>query len=327
MPKSLSIMEHPNHSQILEVSRDIVSMVNEKASYFPNDLFKLASLIAYGMHRPSVWTYQLHKDGSSSLAIDAINQRSKEKQAALVFSGFKAVHMIFCTEIHPKLLSRVAKENAITALLKDLLNKLAAVVLNKSLRQTRSHEESRRKQLNSIAFSSEPQQSIDRILDQIFATELDDQRKVFQHLLVLYTDFLTSYNPNSTRTLSIKYRCDLLTKQRDVTCSDLLKFNADYKKRYQNTDMPNHFYDFLRVALTPFDPILLNWRDDFKYPSFNRSITRPDSENVEIEQHSSPKSVAAFFLTDEAPGYSLFGGRTYFDQAMDQLRESLVARP
>jgi len=327
MLENLSLMEHPNHSLIIDATRNIVSMVNEKFSYFPKDLFRLASLIAYGMHRPSVWTYQLHEDGSGSLAIDVINQQSKEKQAALVFSGFKAAHMIFCTEIHPKLIKRVAKENAITALLKDLLNKLATVVINKSLRQTSSHEESRRKQLNSIALSSEPQQSIDRILDQIFATELDDQRKVFQHLLLLYTDFLTSYNPDSTRTVSIKHRCELLTKQRDVTCSDLLKFNTDYKKRYQNTDMPNYFYDFLRVPLPPFDTILLNWRDNYKNHSFNRSIARPDSDSTDIDQQHSPKSVAAIFLADKVPGYSLFGERTYFDHAMDQLRDSLSAQP
>ena len=318
MPRPPSTVEHPNRELIVNHCNQLIATINQEYAYYPSTLFKIASLMAYGLHRPKVWNYELQPNGTGHFSVSTIEQVSISQQADLVFSGLKDAHMMFCQHICLEGKSKDLKEHSINILLKDLLNKIAAVIVQKEVYQSNRHERSTCEQLNQSGMNIEDPLIREKILPLIYATEIDDQRCIFQSVLSRYNEFLSGYNEKGKRAQFIRSQSDFLLNHREITCWDLIKFNLKDKKQSNIARLKRFFFDFLRdkPPFTGLCTIKLN--DDSHHKPFDRCISRPQPQLISAT--SSPTSVTK--VAECQNYYSLFGEKKLIDdETLRWIRE------
>ncbi|MBV53116.1 MAG: hypothetical protein CL816_03505 [Coxiellaceae bacterium] len=311
--------DYINYLSVIDCCDSIIEMINTKYSYYPVDLFKLATLVTQGMHRPSVWSLQELEGTKACLSIEVIDEETISRQADSVLFVLQEVHTRLCHNIQLGPMSKKANDKVIDGVLKDLLHKIAAVLIKQSLRSTNPNDDVVRHQLKRMGLSDTSDQ-IATILSNVHAIELDDQRKILPVVVSRYLSFLTLKDTNSARVNFLKHQCDLLLRHSGITCYELIAFDLKGKKHSRNSpkpDLSGKFYDYMRLP-SPFDnasfPVIVSKQSN--EVAFDPCIKRPEIPNT----NGSPKSVASLHSYDATNYYSLFGPKTDFDIAMSALR-------
>ena len=322
MPGSPSIVDHPNKELIASHCADLIITINQHHAYYPSDLYKIASLIAYGMHRPKVWSFDPQSNGKGYFSVTSIDKNSIDKQADLVFAGLKIAHMLICQNINLKGKSKDLKEHSINMVLKDLMDKIAAVIVQKQIHQSGRHERSTCEQLTQADLNVEDPLIREKTLALIYKTELDDQRYVFQSVLSKYNTFLSLYNEKGKRSQFVRSQTDFLLNHREITCRELINFNLKDRGQHNNTCLKRYFFDFLRDRLPNNKTQTIQLTNVTQQTSFDRCISRPQPPLISTS--ASPTSVTK---VDEPQvydygHYSLFGeNKLIDDETLRWIRE------
>ena len=179
MTKTICSSESPIINIIDHACQQFINTIKPLGGYEAPNLFKLASRITYGMHRPRVW-YGKKTEQTITLIIKPISKEQIVQQARIVFSGLRLAHMQICEKYQPRGLTENNQISVINKILIDLINHMAVVMIQKSLRESNKHALSTLKALCNDGFDAEDPIVRSDILPAIYSTESCDQKKVFR---------------------------------------------------------------------------------------------------------------------------------------------------
>tara|TARA_B100001173_G_scaffold302385_1_gene304022 strand:- start:831 stop:1694 length:864 start_codon:yes stop_codon:yes gene_type:complete len=154
--------------------------------YHPRDLYALASKISYGSHRQKV----LKVDSKGDFVIPPMTEQEAKTQSIFVFRHVKAAH---------KAIVKTFTGNDRFVLLNNLIDMLAAVVVQGPLHCTHDHENAILNEAevffkkNGLKFSNLNADKIHSTLKNMKFAQDNDRKIIFCHVISCYRQYL-SYN-------------------------------------------------------------------------------------------------------------------------------------
>ena len=195
--------------------------------YRPRDLYAMASKISYGSHRQQV----LKVDFKGDFVIPPMSKQEAKTQAIFVFRHLKAAHKAIVKTF-------TGKDQFV--LLNNLLDMLAAVVVQGPLHCTPEHENAILKEAeeffkkNGLKFSNLNDDKKNTILKHMKFAQDNDRKIVFCHVISYYLQYLY-FNAQQNQNFNwVIDHIDELMNSNTHTIQSLTVFNKSFIEKIRH---------------------------------------------------------------------------------------------